>query len=574
MIIPNFKHLKRNSKKSVVGLSERKIAILSDSASQYLVTALQGYGHESGHFFNVFAGGYQEIGSEILGTNSEMYQFEPDFVILFESLPKLKKSFYSQNNEQKNNYASAHLSKIDQYLDAIKTKLPSTKVIIFNFQETLDPVFGHYAAKVTSSLSYNIRMLNLGLMHLAQKTPNLHILDFDSLISQFGANNAHDDRLFVSSNVVTSLDFLPTVAKNISDVILANGGNFKKCLILDLDNTLWGGVIGDDGIERIEIGSLGIGQSFTQLQQWAKSLRERGVILAICSKNEEHVAREPFESHPDMTLRLDDIAIFIANWDDKVSNIRFIQQTLNIGFDSMVFLDDNPFERNLVQTHIPEITVPELPVDPVNYLPFLESLNLFEANSHSDNDAQRTKQYQQESDRAKTKQSFLSETEYLSDLEMQASCDPFSKFNIPRIAQLTQRSNQFNLRTVRYSEEDIKLIADHSNKFGFAFSLKDRFGDYGLISVLILEENDGGNLFIDTWLMSCRVLKRGMEKYVLNYLQDFSAKRGAKALIGEYNPTPKNMIVKDHYSSLGFIEMNGNFVNQTHNYEPLPTFIK
>ena len=229
----------------------------------------------------------------------------------------------------------------------------------------------------------------------------------------------------------------------------AQRGTFNKCLILDLDNTLWGGVIGDDGIEGIQLGhGLGIGKAFTELQQWAKKLQQRGIILCVVSKNDEQVAKEPFIHHPDMVLRLDDIAVFMANWETKVDNIRAVQQVLNIGFDSMVFLDDNPFERAIVRENIPGITVPELPEDPAQYLEFLYSLNLFETASASEVDDKRTRQYQQEAKRIELKRTFANEQEFLASLGMEARVEPFTAFNTPRVAQLTQRSNQFNLRTM------------------------------------------------------------------------------------------------------------------------------
>jgi FkbH-like protein len=335
-------------------------------------------------------------------------------------------------------------------------------------------------------------------------------------------------------------------------------GLFKKCVILDLDNTVWGGIIGDDGIENIQIGQLGIGKAFTEFQRWLKKLRQRGIILAVCSKNTESVAKEPFEKHPEMVLRLSDIAVFMANWDNKADNIRKIQKILNIGFDSMVFLDDNPFERNVVQRNLPQITVPELPEDPALYLDYLYSLNLFETVSHSGEDVKRTEQYQKEAERTVFKESFTNEDDFLKNLDMVSETKPFASFTIPRVAQLSQRSNQFNLRTVRYTEEDMKRIAQSEKYLTLSFTLEDKFGDNGLICAIILEKTDSRTLFIDTWFMSCRVLKRGMESYVLNSIIDIAQKHGYDDIIGEYIPSPKNEIVRNHYKNLGFTAISEN----------------
>ena len=344
---------------------------------------------------------------------------------------------------------------------------------------------------------------------------------------------------------------------------------------LRLDNTLWGGVIGDDGINGIQIGELGNGRAFTNLQIWLKKLKERGIILAICSKNNEDTAKEPFLKHPEMVLKLDDISCFVANWEDKASNIKYIQKVLNIGMDSMVFLDDNPFERNLVKSMIPEIEVPELPEDPSLYLSYLQSLNLFETASFSEEDKKRTSQYQAEAKRVETERMFDNYDDYLKSLEMVATVSAFDEFQTPRISQLTQRSNQFNLRTVRYTEDDIKRIMASDEYIGRYFMLKDKFGDHGLISVVILKKLSDKTLFIENLLMSCRVLKRGMEEFIINSLIDAARQGGYTELIGEYIPTAKNAMVKDFYKNMGFSELSPNkYIAKVDEYKEQLTFIK
>jgi FkbH-like protein len=363
------------------------------------------------------------------------------------------------------------------------------------------------------------------------------------------------------------------VAASTVNLIGAMYGKFKKCLVLDLDNTLWGGVIGDDGLEHIQLGTLGIGKAFTEFQYWLKKLKNRGIILAVCSKNTASVALEPFQKHPDMVLRLDDIAVFVANWDNKVENIRQIQNTLNIGFDTMVFLDDNPFERNIVRQHIPQITVPELPADPADYLEYLYSLNLFETASFSGEDAERTKLYQVEARRNAQQQSYVNEDSFLESLQMDSIVQPFNKFNTPRVAQLSQRSNQFNLRTVRYTDADIEKLHNCPGIFTFSFTLEDKFGDNGLISIIILKKENKDTLFIDTWLMSCRVLKRGMENFILNTIAGFAKSEGYTRLKGEYIPTAKNQMVSNHYQNLGFEQKLNYFFLDTNNYQNRKCFI-
>lgn len=333
------------------------------------------------------------------------------------------------------------------------------------------------------------------------------------------------------------------------------------------------GVVGDDGLDGIQIGELGIGKAFAAFQTYLKELTKRGVILAVCSKNDEDKAKEPFIKHPEMVLRLEDIAIFVANWEDKASNIRYIQKTLNIGMDSMVFFDDNPFERNLVSSMIPEITVPEMPEDPADYVSFVQRSNLFETISFSKDDSKRTKQYREEAGRVQLQASFSSYEDYLKNLEMVGQALPFDTFHYPRIAQLTQRSNQFNLRTIRYSEEDIKNIALDDNYVTRYFTLKDKFGDHGLISVVIMKKEEEA-LFVDTWLMSCRVLKRGMEEYIMNSIVAAAKEAGYDKLRAQYIKTPKNSMVEHIYDNMGWKALDdGNYELEVGNYENKKTYI-
>ncbi|KAB6220095.1 HAD-IIIC family phosphatase, partial [Bacteroides xylanisolvens] len=364
--------------------------------------------------------------------------------------------------------------------------------------------------------------------------------------------------VYVNTEMLLSLDALPYVASRTVDIIAAVEGKFKKCLILDLDNTVWGGIVGDDGWENIQVGhGLGIGKAFSEFQQWVKKLKKRGIIIAVCSKNDEKKAKEPFEKNPEMVLKLDDIAVFVANWENKANNIHTIQSILNISFDSMVFLDDNPFERNMVRENVAGVTVPELPEDPSDYLEFLYSQNLFETASYSEDDKERTKQYQVEAKRVSMQKSFTNDADFLKSLDMVSVVKGFDKFNIPRVAQLSQRSNQFNLRTVRYTDAEIFAIEKNDNYVTFSFTLKDKFGDNGLICVIILNKKNTETLFVDTWFMSCRVLKRGMENFALNTIVEWAKINGFKKIVGEYLPTAKNAMVEQHYPNLGFTKIEG-----------------
>ena len=567
-----FSQLKKNLKQDFGGLKTIKVALLGDSATQFLVQALRATGYEAGYDLQIWEADFNQIERQVFDPTSELFEFNPELVILFHSSHKLLAKYNKSKPAHYPLLAENRLEEINSIISAINSQL-NAKIIYYNYSEINDSVFGNYANKLEVSFQFQLRKLNFELMKLSTQVANLYVCDLSNIQNQFGKMVTFQTSVYINTEMVLSIDVLPFVAKETIDIIAAMNGHSKKCVILDLDNTVWGGVIGDDGIENIQIGSLGIGKAFTEFQYWIKKLKNRGIIIAVCSKNTESVAKEPFEKHPDMVLRLDDIAVFIANWENKADNIRQIQCILNIGFDSMVFLDDNPFERNIVRENIPGITVPELPVDPADYLEYLYTLNLFETISYSNEDTERTKLYQVEAQRTILQQKFTNEDEFLESLNMLSLVEPFNKFNIPRVAQLSQRSNQFNLRTIRYTESDIELLSNSDNFYTFAFTLEDKFGDNGLICVVIMKKETEKKVFIDTWFMSCRVLKRGMEHFVLNTIANFAAEKGFEMIQGEYLPTAKNEMVKDHYQNLGFENRDNTWILDLKSYKIKKVFI-
>src|ERR1022692_218509 len=568
----DFSQLKKNLKKDFSRFKKIKLAVLGDTATQFLIQAMRGTGFDNGYDLQTWEADFNQIERQVFDNASEFYAFGPELVILFQSSHKLLGKYNKLKAEKHSELASLELASIDAIYEALRNNLKA-KVIYYNYTEIDDAVFGNYANKTASSFLLQLRKLNYELMLYAAKNPNFYICDISTIQNLVGKANFFQPSVYINTEMVLSIDVLPRVASKTMDIVNAVNGKFKKCLILDLDNTTWGGIIGDDGIENIQIGTLGIGKAFTEFQYWVKKLKNRGIIVAVCSKNTESVAKEPFEKHPDMVLHLEDIAVFVANWENKADNIRRIQNILNIGFDSMVFLDDNPFERNLVRENIPEICVPELPEDPAEYLEYLYALNLFETLSFSNEDAERTKQYQTEAQRVTLQQKFTNEDDFLKSLNMVSLVGPFNKFNTPRVAQLSQRSNQFNLRTARYTDADIESLAASHHHFTFSFTLEDKFGDNGLICVIVLKKQEDRALFVDTWLMSCRVLKRGMENFVLNTIANFAKENGFTTIKGEYIPTPKNEMVKEHYKNLGFEQSVNFWVLDVLQYENKKSFI-
>ncbi len=377
-----------------------------------------------------------------------------------------------------------------------------------------------------------------------------------------GWANWHDPTIWNIAKLSFPLKYLPIYAEYICRILSISLGKSRRCLILDLDNTLWGGVIGDDGLEGILLGNGdATGEAYLDVQRTALELHQRGVVLAISSKNEDAIARKPFKEHPDMLLREKDIAVFQANWSDKASNIKAIAETLSLGLESMVFLDDNPAERMQVRRELPEVAVPELPNDPALYSRTLIAAGYFESIIFSEEDSKRATFYQENAKRAQILNQSSDMEAYLKSLDMEINFAPFNSTGRARITQLISKSNQFNLTTKRYTDVEVKKFEDSPNFYTRQIRLKDTLGDNGMISVIICKKNLD-NWEIDTWLMSCRVIGRKVEEAALQDIITNAKDSGVTKLIGIYNPTTRNIIVKDHYKKLGFKKISDKTQNE------------
>ena len=528
-----------------------KIAILGSYSTQILSKSLSSLNHD----FDIYEAEFSQIDYDIINNDSNLYVFKPDFIIIHETSISFKKKF-NNNSYSKNSYYKHCISSLEVYVEKLGRLMPNAKIIYPTLDINSDMIFGNYFFKIPESLDAQVHYYNYELSQLVLRKKNLFLLDINNLI--FYSDEVRDERLVVTADIHFSISFTRKIAESINKIIQASLGHFIKCIVLDLDNTLWGGVIGDDGIKGIEIGDLGIGKAFSEFQKWLKSLKERGIILCICSKNDESIAKRPFLDHPDMILSLKDIAIFIANWDNKVTNIQKIKQVLNIDYDSILFIDDNPVERDMVKSAIDKIIVPDIPIDPAMYKDYLIKKNYFEITNFSKFDNERTKKYQEENKRKTLERSSFSLNDYLKSLSMEAEYEIVSKNIIPRVSQLTQRTNQFNARTIRYNEEEIKKISVHENYFASGFSLKDKFGSHGLVGLVILKKITGDSIFLDTFNMSCRVFNRGFEDYIFNYLKSSLKKRGFKYLVVEWIPSGKNSLISEFFSRIGFKNFKNN----------------
>ena len=475
-----------------------------------------------------------------------------DVIILLESTNLLYEKYLLSG--EKNKFSDIEFKRIKSYLNEILSK-SNIKIILSNYYEFNDKKYGNQSGKFSDSFIYQLRRLNFLLSSFLEDKVNVLLLDILSIQSIFGSKFMLDNSLYTNYGVLFSLEATKIISKNISNIFRSISSKIIKCIIVDLDNTIWGGVIGDDGLSKIQIGNYGIGKSFTLFQKWLKSIKELGIILCVCSKNDERNAKLPFVKHPEMILQLDDITLFVANWEDKDKNIKMIKETLNIDFESIVFIDDNKFERNIVKKSFPEILVPDLPEDPVNYLEFIIQENFLENNINSKNKniLNRTELYKTEFKRIKKKQQFKNNDAFLKGLKMKSSIEVLTKFNIPRISELTKRTNQFNLTNKRFEEFELLNISTLENNFSFSFSLNDKFGDYGIVSFIILEKKSPESLQIINWNMSCRVFKRGLEGFIINQLNIYFSKLNFKYIHGKLIPTKKNNILKDFLKIAGII---------------------
>jgi FkbH-like protein len=526
-----------------------RLALVGDAAMQQLASLLMVLFAEQGVRLEVWEGPFDGIELQAYDSNSELYRFAPDFIAIMNVTQALRTRYYGRTSPGAE-FLENEYRRITSIWDALREHA-AAPIIQSNLVLPIERVFGNFDHKIPDSLYSVVSALNGRIADGARSRNQVYVNDVESVASNIGRRNWYDNRFWNMYKSLCALEHLPLVAQNLIDVVLSIRGRAVKCVVLDLDNTLWGGVIGDDGVDGIALGAHGDGESFYEFQSFLLELQKRGVLLAVCSKNNPENALKPFLEHSEMVLRREHITVFVANWEDKAQNISRIREKLNIGFDSMMFLDDNPFERNLVRSLLPDVIVPELPEEPAEYIRAICELNLFETSSYSAEDSQRTEMYRQRAEGEEMQAAFSSVEEYLRSLEMEITVGRFESKRIPRIAQLMQRSNQFNLTTRRRSEAECEELMHNLACYPIFAELKDRLGNHGLISIVVAWPREE-ELFLSDWLMSCRVLTRGVEQFLMNHCVDYAASLGKKWVTAEYRPTPKNAMVKNFYRQFGF----------------------
>ncbi len=424
-------------------------------------------------------------------------------------------------------------------------------IIQNNFEYLENKTLGNLDCYDIHGKTYFINKLNEKLHRLARKNKNLYINDINYLASYEGLKKWHNKTLYYQSKYALSLECMVSLSFNLSNIIKAILGKSKKCLVLDLDNTCWGGVIGDDGIKNIKIGNdEPISEAYSEFQHFTKELKQRGVSLAVCSKNEFENAKEGF-SHENSVLSFDDFVVFEANWNDKNINIQNIAKKINIGLDSLVFIDDNATERQLVGSFLPQVSVPNVGNNPTEFIDHVDKNGYFEIVSLLDDDLQRNKYYEDNKKRQDEQKNFASLHDFLLSLDMKAIIRDFEDEHLERITQLTNKTNQFNLTTKRYSMGEMKNIYKSENHIKLYAKLEDKFGDNGVVSVFVGEKQND-TLHVNLWLMSCRVFKRDLEFALFDEVIKRCKKQHIQTIFGYYFKTDKNSLVKDLYKTLGF----------------------
>jgi FkbH-like protein len=532
------------------GLPKLRVALLSDAATQLLVPLLRELFRRMGFAAEIYEAPFSAIELEVFNPSSEFYAFNPDVVVLLNSTQALRAAFFQPNANP--GFLREVEGRMVSVWDAIRSNT-SSLIIQSNFVMPYERLFGNYDLKHAASWYNAVAEINRSIVLAARLRNNVLVNDVDALASWVGRRTWFDERFWDLAKSFCTTEHLAAVAANITDIALAARGRAVKCVVLDLDNTLWGGIVGDDGVDGIQLSAHGDGEAFHRFQSFLLGLKKRGILLCVCSKNEHAAAIKPFEEHPEMVLRKNDITIFVANWENKAENIKRIRESLEIGYDSMVFIDDNPFERNSVRAILPEVIVPELPEDPADYVKALSELNLFETVGVSAEDSGRADLYRAEFERRSAASTFSNFEQYLESLNMTIEVARFEPSRLSRVAQLSQRSNQFNLTTHRYNERECEAMMQDENCIPLYGCLRDRFGDHGLISIIVARPHTvTGVLEITDWLMSCRVLARGVEEYLMNYVVGEASRLNMQFVTGTYIPTAKNAMVREFFAKFGF----------------------
>ena len=542
------------------------------------------WGEKYGFDCEIYMSPYAQYSQDIFNEESGLYKFAPNLVIVFIDGDHLFGDFlkkpYFKTSEERGAKAIAACEEIDALIRECASKLPKAKLVINNLMIPFYSPVGPLESKQKNGIVHMLKDFNMKLEEHFMNDDQIYVFDYDLFTSRIGKEKCIDRRAKYLADVQIPIGIVPRLSHSYVSYMRSILGLNRKCIVLDLDNTLWGGVLGEDGLEKIALGPTPNGYPYSEFQIGLLNLHKRGVILAINSNNNLDDAMLALKNHPNMVLREEHFAAMKVNWNDKVSNMIEIAKELNIGLDSIVFLDDDPLNREMMRKALPQVLTLDLPNDAAHYLDVLENLIEFDSLLITEEDENRPKMYAEERKRREFMHSSLPLSSFLEGLQLEAKIEQATKFNIPRISQLTLRTNQFNLTTKRYQEKDILAFSTSPTHQIFALSLRDRFGDYGLVGVIIVEKKEESEWVIDTFLLSCRAMGRNVEYSFINYVADKLKNMGARKITGVYKQSSKNAPVKDLYQKLGFttIEETSTEVKSVFSLEgskcTLPRYIK
>ena len=540
-------------------LQKVRLAVLSSCTVEHLFPALRVAGFRHGLNIEIYNGAYGQYRQEVLNPASALYAFDPD-VILFsvafkDAINDVPVSATADETDEIIREAVSELEEIWR----IATEQSSAIVIQQSFLDVTEPLFGNHDRLIPGSPARMIDRLNEQLLDRIS-AEHVMLLDLARASARDGIDQWFDIARWLQAKIEVAPTSAPVFGELLARLIGARYGHSRKCLVLDLDDTLWGGVIGDDGLDGIVLGEgSALGEAHLRLQKYVKSLSERGVILAVCSHNDPAVVEQALEEHPDMLLERTDFAVFAVNWDDKAENLIRIAETLNIGLDSLVFVDDNPMQRARIRESLPMVAVPELPGDPAGFVRTIGESGYFEALDYTVEDLERSGRYAVDIKRKKLQESAQTLEDFLSGLDMSVEYGPVTERHLPRVTQLVNKTNQFNTTTLRYSQDQLREIAANEANMSLQFRLSDRLGDSGLVSVMTArpDADDAEVLRIVNWVMSCRVFGRQLEEEVMNIAVETALSNGIRAFHADFVPTEKNIVIRDLFAKLGFSPVNG-----------------
>jgi FkbH-like protein len=539
-----------------------KVAMLSSFTLDFIRPFFEVAADRAQFFPDFFWGGYNQYAQEIIAADSKLYEFAPDLLVLAVRLEEVYPALvndYLRVLPDSSKALEQIVTLMERLIKLLRTRL-ACSVLIHNFLTPVHNCCGLSDFQHPDGAANLVRRLNLALVEMVNRYSGVYVVDFENLAGRLGKRQIMDSKMWYLAKNPYKTVLYQSLATEYLKYLKSIYGLQKKCIVLDLDNTLWGGLAGEDGIFGIQLGDGYPGNCYQDFQRELLKLNQRGVLLAVNSKNNGDEALEIITRHPGMVLKEANFACLKINWDNKAGNLAAIAAELNIGLDSMVFIDDSQAECELVRQKLPEVTTLQLPDTPFTYVDLLNDLGLFETIAITAESLRKTEMYQAQVERQRLADSVGSLTEYYRSLEMVVVIQAANEILLPRVAELTQKTNQFNLTTRRYTREDLGRMIGGGAYLLYTLRVTDKFGDNGVVGVCIIHKISREEWYIDTFLLSCRVLNRTIENALMAFIYERAKANHVRRLIGEYFPTPKNRPVEHFYEQIGFIKQDGRYL--------------